>query len=938
MEEILNKISELEQFSDRKNELNAKQADIKGKKEDLKKLKEKRSMNISHITSPVLDEQIHVLESEIEGLDKTCKDEAQVAREEFNSVKEELRKLIERQKSLYKRKDSLEQEKEKDLKDLTEQRKSAEEEFSKRNEELNKKVEEELNKRRIYQQILDDAMGTHKNMIQKFSEGKPISQSESRSILGEISANKKKVEDIDFKISGMKEEFENDKQARMTELDDYEDRINNYKAIEDNIEEIDDLEHLLMSLNSFTFDNIDILKNNSVIANLRARKEQESSKIEETTDIPKTEQEEPKNQEPKQQETKAQEPKEEKADKRLPIRSFWEIYNDTCTQHVGSIARNINKLAHMKVLPDKNEDTVHKALNILLTVFKAPTKLIAKIPNAIMGTDRKIEEMQEQIDNLTPEEFQVLVESPEKANEMFGKQVKDAFDRDYLEPQFMKQYKVNNAYLDVVRGRLARERGMGIEYYRKQAEIAYQKTKELEGIGRDKWTEVQQNEYNVNMANYQLAVEAGKKLQAEIDAFDEGAKKKSSAYRNISGWFLAKFNPDNRDENAKMAELAKSRRIAGRDGNVTEVNSITGKMQGLLRENTDIRGGRRNYIDIGLYSIESPVETLDRGPQTKGRLLLTNIALVTSVAGLYNQVRDNIANRETVEAHNKHLEQVNKANTEFKVTGEAKVHDSPDAPQTEETIARQTVEAGWNRGERGDLDATDWTFNQTYWQRDLKTHTEGGQVAEQTDNLLQGGDTLGALKNATEYYSRIQGANRGDIQNYIPGHTQYDYTAFSFGDSADMAKVYDFFANGVVPYETTVNGVMADLMPALREGVDINGVIFAGANALYQAQREGRRSRQEFKKELKIQKEAETRVLSGIKEERGIKKETGARIDDGPIKAAEPKVDGGKIKVIAPKIISFVERFTSGDRSKRTLAKVMPNLSKKDDKDNREER
>ena len=63
-------------------------------------------------------------------------------------------------------------------------------------------------------------------------------------------------------------------------------------------------------------------------------------------------------------------------------------------------------------------------------------------------------------------------------------------------------------------------------------------------------------------------------------------------------------------------------------------------------------------------------------------------------------------------------------------------------------------------------------------------------------------------------------------------HSQHDYTAFTFGDSADMSKVYDFFANGVVPYSTNVNGVMAEMMPAIREGLDLNEVKFADANAL----------------------------------------------------------------------------------------------------------
>ena len=115
----------------------------------------------------------------------------------------------------------------------------------------------------------------------------------------------------------------------------------------------------------------------------------------------------------------------------------------------------------MKVLPAKREDIVHKMLSAALTIVKAPTKVIAKFPNALMGTDKKIKEMQENIDNLPLEEFQVLVQSPDKVNSMFNNaHVKDTFDMDYLNPQFMKQYKVNGAYLDTVRLRLGRERSI----------------------------------------------------------------------------------------------------------------------------------------------------------------------------------------------------------------------------------------------------------------------------------------------------------------------------------------------------------------------------------------------------------------------------------------------------------------------------------------------
>ncbi len=525
--------------------------------------------------------------------------------------------------------------------------------------------------------------------------------------------------------------------------------------------------------------------------------------------------------------------------KNLPVRSFWEIYNDTCTEHVGSIAHTINKLAHMKILPAKQEDTVHKVLSGILVPLKFVAKPLAKIPNAIMGTDKKIKEMQENIDGLKLEEFQVLVQSPEKVNEMFNAHVKDTFDRDYLDPQFMKQYKVNGAYLDTVRARLGRERGTAISYYTQQAQDAHTRMQELEEVGKDNWTPEQTNEYNQMVEIYQQSVDEGKKFQRELDTFDEGAKKKSSSYRNISGWFLAKFNPDNRDENAQMAELSKTRRETARVGDRTGVNALTGQMQQFSRDNTELKGGRKNYIDRGSYSIESPVEALDRGPQTKGRLLLTNIAVLSSAAGLFKQMSDNRINREAVEAHNQHLQGVNQQNQNFQVSGQAKVSDSPTAPQAEEAITRQTVEAGWNRAERGDLDATNWDMGSAYHIRDAQSHADGTQAAATADSYLQQGNNLDALKTATDYYTKVQNANRSDIANYMSTHSQHDYAAFSFGDSADMAKVYDFFANGVVPYDTTVNGVMAEMMPSLKEGLDLNGVIFAGANALYQAQREG---------------------------------------------------------------------------------------------------
>ena len=523
----------------------------------------------------------------------------------------------------------------------------------------------------------------------------------------------------------------------------------------------------------------------------------------------------------------------------LPIRSFWEIYDSTYTQHVGSIANAINKTAHMKILPSKDEDTLQKVLNVGLIPFKAAMKLASFIPNKILGTDRKLAEMQENIDELSVEDFQVLVQSPEKVNEMFGAHIKDRFDRDYLDPQFMKHYKVNNAYLDVVRSRLGRERGEAINLYNQNAINAEIRMRELEEVGEENWTPEQEIEYRNSVGIYQKCVAEGKKLQAELDSFDEGAKKKSSSYRNISGWLLAKFNPDNREQNAEMAELSKARREAAQIGDATRVSSITGKMQRKAREHTKLRGGRKNYIDIGAYSMEGPIETLDRGPQNKGRLLLSNVAIISSAMGLANQVKENIANRQMVETHNQQLGQVNQANQNIQVSGQAKVSGSQSAEQAQEAITRQTVNAGFNQAERANLEANGFSFGGNYHKNDITVHADATRAATDAENLLKQGDNLGALKTATNYYTKVQRDSQASVANYMASHPQHDYTAYSFGSTADMSKVVDFFVNGTVPYQTNINGALAGLMPSLKEGIDINAAIFVGANALYQAQKEG---------------------------------------------------------------------------------------------------
>ena len=69
----------------------------------------------------------------------------------------------------------------------------------------------------------------------------------------------------------------------------------------------------------------------------------------------------------------------------LPIRSFWEIYNDTCTEHVGSIARFIRGVSKWRPSPEKHDTNIGKALSYCGRPFAFAIRWgLAKLPNKIL--------------------------------------------------------------------------------------------------------------------------------------------------------------------------------------------------------------------------------------------------------------------------------------------------------------------------------------------------------------------------------------------------------------------------------------------------------------------------------------------------------------------------------------------------------------------------
>ena len=273
MEEILNKVNDLQNYSNSETDLKDIKQQIKDKQSELSEVENRRSITISAIVIPTLDEKIDLLKTEIDELNEEYKEKYEETKSAFEKDKTHIQDLIERQLSVYKRKDTIDQEKADGIVKVAEDRKKAEEEFAKEDSKIQKDIEDMQRKRAIYQQILDEANATKENMLKAYSEGK--STGNIKNVLDEISANEKKISDIDSEILKTNEAFENKKKSRIAEINDYEYRVNNYKTIEDNIDEIEDLEHLLVTLRGLHLEDINKFKDNLVVSSLTNRLKQE---------------------------------------------------------------------------------------------------------------------------------------------------------------------------------------------------------------------------------------------------------------------------------------------------------------------------------------------------------------------------------------------------------------------------------------------------------------------------------------------------------------------------------------------------------------------------------------------------------------------------------------------------------------------------------------
>ena len=519
---------------------------------------------------------------------------------------------------------------------------------------------------------------------------------------------------------------------------------------------------------------------------------------------------------------------------KYPMISFSEVLAKTQTQHISTLRYQIYKMAKAPLFKNgRDADTLQKVLSFLPNVVSSPFKIIAKGVNAVLGTDEKIEEMKENIADLTPDEFAVLTQSPERANEEAGKKIKDNFDTEYLNSRVMRERKINTAYLDIVGDVLEEKKGLTqIENDRQETEKRLKAIRKLRKKEKDPVEIAKLDEQIIQGEELlQKINEKGNELSFEVDAYRDGVKHKTGEYKDIKGWIFAKRNPDNRNLNQELATVAKERREAAARGEEATVANLTAKMRDLEDENTNVKTvgfNINNKIDIGKNS-RGGIKVLNQTRQNKGRLLLANAAIVTTFVRALTDLHN------TIEAT-----RVNEANSNIEAS--IKPYE-----QLKQQISKATdQEAAKEMGFAGGAREVNSVYNGKYGQ-DISDHLhEAGMVHQ--DGLH--------IEETTPYLQQI-------IQKAVKDNTYANHGDAWVHDG--MAKAIEQLGDGNAfkelinalkePIKTNVSGEMVDYAIEPATYATLLATILSQNNL---SKREKRQLKKELKEASKIAKEQET--------------------------------------------------------------------------------
>ena len=578
----------------------------------------------------------------------------------------------------------------------------------------------------------------------------------------------------------------------------------------------------------------------------------------------------PAGKDPAGKDPKGKDPKGKTPNSNLPVRSFWEIYDETCTEHCGTIAAKIHGLAHMKLRTEG--DTVQKVLGFLPMLGKAVIKGPAFLLNKALGTDRKYEALRQNVESLSTEEFEVLTEGAEIAEK------KDARDTDYLNPTFMKQNKVNDLYLNAVYERYKRQRSEEIARKNEIISALDQSISVVYDRGVNSLTKEQQERYNElrNIGPSYLTLEETDELYSlqneivksmndedkrylnelgilrEINIsegneashkerlFFEGMRAKSSARRNIKGWILGKFNPDNREFNHRMAELSKKRREAMQKGDQTMVTNLSRQMTNEQLASTYIKQvgkNQHNKIDKGDTSIDSgsPCELLDAGEQNKGRLLLTNLALGTAILRTYEILHNNAV----INAQKAEIARGNAENSNIPYHETRTVASEGDISAAAQEYANTKISGAHGIGEYAHLDKIsgkrDWPSGlgtNEYRAGDDALHAFTSNAAERVGQTTS---SIEVARIGADTWNKVVERAKSVQEQYAGRHTNYDYTGYlqslsSSNNGNAMINLLERLGDGTVNVSGTVRGTaIKDLLDNLSLKADYATLATLGA-------------------------------------------------------------------------------------------------------------
>lgn len=271
MEEILSNLRKLELYAKIKSNLDEqkletrideREAEIENKKNELK------LMSIGSKNAPVLKEEIEQAEETLNADKAEYMKKYSGALANFENDKGKLRNSIRAELNLYKRRSEIEAEKE----NVERLRSEAEAEFKQKNDEVMKDVNRLEKAKLNYQSLIEDTKKDIEN-ARNALDREGVRNGEERLKGLEINLSQ-----MDSKISAAQEEtkeplkaLEEEMKKRNAEIDKQENKVNSYKAIEDNKDEISDLEYLLSNINSMSFEKASEIAQNQYVVKVKEK-------------------------------------------------------------------------------------------------------------------------------------------------------------------------------------------------------------------------------------------------------------------------------------------------------------------------------------------------------------------------------------------------------------------------------------------------------------------------------------------------------------------------------------------------------------------------------------------------------------------------------------------------------------------------------------------